>query len=169
MQDHGLEEHVNTLLPGAYIIEIGLNTWLDVSWWQYKKNTSHDPHRFFCSLLKHINPCYPYLNDSVDELPYMFKVYDFIKSILSQKKQTVKEQGRSVRLTLLTFSINFPLLSEKNLILMSFKSLPDTCVTGFILLLLKPTSSISYLPLYPNFITPSHLFLFIYKYHKSLL
>lgn len=97
MQDHGLVEYVNMLSLGAYIIEIVLNTWLDASSWQYKKNTSHDLCCFgfcFCSLLKHIYPCHSNVDDSVDQLPYMFKVYDFITSILSQKKQWKNRGGR---------------------------------------------------------------------------
>lgn len=87
MQGRGEVQHVNMLPPGAYIIEIGLNTWLDASCWLYK-GTQAAIHTdcFFPSLLKRIYPCYPYPNDFVVQSPYMCKVQNFITSNVSKNK-----------------------------------------------------------------------------------
>lgn len=114
------------LPPEACTIEIGLNTWLDASCWQYKRNTSHDPHGFLPSLLQHIYPCYPHLYGLVAELTYYtVKVQNFITHI-HQKKKT----GEVSMFTLMNILIPLSLLIREKL-----NPLPRPHLTSVLLVL----------------------------------
>ena len=121
------------LPPEPWIIEIGLNTWLDASCWQYKRNTSHDPHGFLPLLLKHIYPCYPHLYGLVAQLTYYtVKVQNFITHIYQKKK---KKTGEVSMFTLTNILIPLLLLIREKLNphQACSKNTPDICAIGFIL------------------------------------